>query len=193
MNQILTIGSIDVRQDDQGRYCLNDLHRAAGGLQQHRPNYWVSNKQTQALVAEISSAGIPALAVVNGGNKQGTYVCRELIYAYAMWISAAFQLKVIRAYDALVTGQEQPTPQPQIGNARGINEALVNSLVTVVNRLLDTLNAPQKPKRPTVRPITEEEIRMARAMKSQGVSLSAIARQLGRSTASISMLTRELH
>lgn len=121
MNDLTIIGTT-IRQDDQGRYCLNDLHKAAGGIPHHRPSKWMTNKQAQALISEMGSEpefglgsgstqspnsglGRAPLNVIHGGDWNGTYVVKELVYAYAMWISPAFHLKVIRAYDALVTGE----------------------------------------------------------------------------------------
>jgi hypothetical protein len=99
-----TIGETVVRQRD-GLFSLNDLHKAAGGKDRHRPNYFMSNNQTKALVAEISTAGIPAVHTINGGPKRGTYACRELVIAYAAWISAAFHLKVLRVFLDVVAPQ----------------------------------------------------------------------------------------
>jgi len=103
----LIIANIEIRIDREGRYCLNDLHKASGGNPNHRPGEWLRNKQTQALIAELGDAGISASAQKGGiPNEQGTYVAKELVYAYAMWINAAFHLKVIRAYDAMVCMQQ---------------------------------------------------------------------------------------
>lgn len=88
-----------IRTDAAGRFCLNDLHRAAGEEPRHRPNYWMENAQTKELVAELEKAGNPAIKAKQG---LGTFVAKELVYAYAMWISPAFHLKVIRVYDAMV-------------------------------------------------------------------------------------------
>ncbi|MBS1003197.1 phage antirepressor KilAC domain-containing protein [Acetobacter thailandicus] len=100
-----------IHQDDKGRYCLNDCHKASGAGNKNRPSIWADNSQTKALIAEIQSeAGIPALVVSKGGNASGTYACKELVYAYAMWISPAFHLQVIRAFDALVTGKVHTAP-----------------------------------------------------------------------------------
>ena len=48
-----------------------------------------------------------AYKVIQGGHseQQGTFVCRELVYSYAMWISPRFQLLVIRAFDSMVSQQ----------------------------------------------------------------------------------------
>ena len=91
-----------IRQDDEGRYCLNDLHRASGEEQRHRPKYWLANRQTKALAREIEKGGNPPIDAKQGF---GTFVAKELVYSYAMWISPAFALKVIRTYDALVQAQ----------------------------------------------------------------------------------------
>lgn len=106
MTSTLAILGTTIRQDAEGRFCLNDCHKASGGENKNRPSIWADNSQTKALIAEIQTeAGIPALASIKGGNASGTYAVKELVYAYAMWISPAFHLTVIRAFDALVTGQ----------------------------------------------------------------------------------------
>jgi len=114
-NQPLIIGEFSIRQDEDGRYCLNDLHKASGNNKKHQPAYFVRNQQTKDLVDEIvNSANLQSLENNRYANshiepikriegvKGGTYVVKELVYSYAMWISAKFHLMVIRAYDSLV-------------------------------------------------------------------------------------------
>lgn len=105
----LSLGDAAIRQLD-GLYSLNDLHAAAGGAAKHRPGYFLTSGQAKALASEIATAGIPAVHTVNGGPERGTYACRELVIAYAAWISAAFHLKVIRVF--LAQAAQPPAEHP---------------------------------------------------------------------------------
>lgn len=115
---MLTISNNSIGMKD-GLYSLNDLHRASGGLKRHQPSNFIRKKQTQALIAELKAEifsssemrSLEPVRVVEGiqadGTSQGTFVCRELVYSYAMWISPRFQLMVIRAFDAIANQQQQ--------------------------------------------------------------------------------------
>lgn len=128
--QPLVIGEFSIRQDEEGRYCLHDLHKASGGAEKHQPAFFIRNKQTKDLIAEIESekhsANLQsAVKTINGGNGRGTYVVKELVYSYAMWISAKFHLTVIRAYDAMAM-------QWQINDRQSISpeqQALLHEIV----------------------------------------------------------------
>lgn len=102
--QPLVIGDFSIRQDEEGRYSLADLHKASGNLAKHKPSNFLRVEQTQELINEIEqfSDMRSAVKVINGGNNRGTYAVKEMVYSYAMWISAKFHLMVIRAYDAMV-------------------------------------------------------------------------------------------
>ena len=129
MNEIV-IADKTIRLSD-GLYCLNDLHKASGGEKRYAPNRWLRLLQTSELIRELefeqcdtqiwgsmknqslsepqiwgSMKNQSLIKTIKGfGKNQGTFVCRELVYSYAMWISPKFHLQVVRAFDALVSGR----------------------------------------------------------------------------------------
>ncbi|EBF8121278.1 KilA-N domain-containing protein [Salmonella enterica subsp. enterica serovar Telelkebir] len=113
MTTQIIISDISIHQDSEGRFSINDLHKASGGEQRHYPAQWLRLDYVKELIQEIINMQICTFAPVHAqrGCKGGTYVCKELVYAYAMWISAAFSLKVIRAYDAMMAAQHQRPTQ----------------------------------------------------------------------------------
>ena len=131
----LTVGNIAVRQH-AGLFSLNDLHQAAGSESKHQPAFFLRNDQTQALIAELKAENLPTVETVIGkGKAQGTYACRELVIAYAAWISAAFHLKVIRVFLAVAT----PTTPYSVQRGQTLSteqaEALRNLLTSHVQKL----------------------------------------------------------
>lgn len=96
MNGLMIAGT-SIRRDAQGRYSLNDLHKAAGGEKRHGPSYWLDTEQASSLIAAMSDTGNP-VSVQRGGVEQGTYVAEQLVVAYASWIRADFHLEVINTF-----------------------------------------------------------------------------------------------
>ncbi|WP_300395517.1 KilA-N domain-containing protein [uncultured Psychrobacter sp.] len=110
---MLTILNNTIRMID-GLYSLNDLHKVSGSSKKHQANNFMRLDNTKNLIDEIERSsdvrnGTNSIAykVIQGGHseQQGTFVCRELVYSYAMWISPRFQLLVIRAFDSMVSQQ----------------------------------------------------------------------------------------
>ncbi|UOP00569.1 KilA-N domain-containing protein [Kingella potus] len=105
MNSIC-ISNVAIRQTSNNLYNLNDLHKASGGEKRFQPANWLRNAQTVDLIdflknEELQSEG----KIIQSKQGLGTFVCKELVYAYATWISAKFFLLVIRTFDAVVTGR----------------------------------------------------------------------------------------
>ena len=137
----VVIDGVELKQDGEGRFSLNDLHRAAGGEKRHQPSDWLRLLQTQDLVNELKNSAVPGIpgtdgikdlapvVVIQGFGVQGTFVVRELVYSYAMWVSPAFHLKVIRTFDAVMTGRTSQELAPKVTDPK--LAALVESLVRI--------------------------------------------------------------
>jgi len=206
----LVICDTFIRQDEEGRYFLNDLHKAAGGHQKDRPKYFLENKATQDLIYALAFPEIPPsdkikhLEPVNTVRSffvdQGTYVVKELVYAYAMWISPAFEVQVIRAYDALVTGQLSAVPaniETRLDRMEGFMEQIASNMcvmsevsvqqaqkLEVTARYIGLLEINQKGKIKVTRAIEAQAL----ALKAQGMSNADVARILRISTGTVSQL-----
>jgi len=114
MNNSITIGTITIHQSANGLYLLTDLWKASGGELKNLPSKYLILKSTKSLIHELGNEnyenGVPksgSILVIESGPKEfhGTYVCKELVYTYAMWINPKFYLLVVRTFDALVNAQ----------------------------------------------------------------------------------------
>lgn len=146
MTNQLIISDITIHKDSEGRYSLNDLHQASGGERKYEPAGWLRLDQTNELIQEILNTQICVFKPVDSrkGRYGGTYVCKELVYAYAMWISAAFALKVIRAYDVLIAGSAKGTRFETLPGKITLEQQ--NAIKELVKSRADTLSGDKRAK-----------------------------------------------
>lgn len=92
----LTILNTPIRQIDN-LFSLNELHKVSGNEEKHRPTFFIRLDTTKDLVAEIQKQD-PNNQAILSKNGIGTYACKEIVIAYAAWISPQFHLVVLRAF-----------------------------------------------------------------------------------------------
>lgn len=97
-------------------FLLNDIHKASGGAEKHRPSLFIRLDTTQDLISEIQKEvkSTDLIFKTTGGRGlRGTYACEELVLSYAMWISPKFHLIVLRAFLAMHRNQPQQLALPE--------------------------------------------------------------------------------
>jgi len=97
MNNGLQILNTTIAVTDGGMFSLNDLHKASGGLDKFRPTKWMALKRTKNVINELEQ--LSEKQTTETVKNKGTFVCRELVYSYAMTVSAKFEIEVIRVFD----------------------------------------------------------------------------------------------
>ena len=105
----LVVCDVPVTMNKDGLYSLNDFHKAAGGEEKDKPSLWIRGDKVKELIDEYSQSTDSSLAisVVKGGKNPGTYVCEELVYAYASWISPKFYKMVLDTFKKTVHAEQQ--------------------------------------------------------------------------------------
>ena len=99
----LVINSVEISTDEHGRYSLNDLHKSAGSAVAALPNKFMRQESVKKVI-EVLNAQNRAFAPVSikrGRYTGGSWVCKELVYKYAMWVDAEFEIKVIQTFDEI--------------------------------------------------------------------------------------------
>jgi len=138
--QPLTVGNVAIRARN-GLYSLNDLHKASGNEANHQPAYFIRREETKALISELSKSAnsqiYSSIESRRGGNG-GTYACRELVIAYAAWISAAFHLKVIRVFLDTVAPAQPALSAP--ASTKALSPAVAQEIAAQASQsILDAL------------------------------------------------------
>nr|DAN55880.1 MAG TPA: KilA-N domain [Caudoviricetes sp.] len=123
MNAQISVANVSVRQFN-GLYSINDLHRAAGKERKHEPHAWLRSQQAVELIKELEKT---QNCVIQSKQGLGTFVSKELVVHYGMWISPVFSLKVIRAFldtQEAVSGSPKLETQTTIDERRGLVDAV---------------------------------------------------------------------
>lgn len=105
-----------VRQDRDGRFSLNDLHRMAGSPTNQDPRQWTRLDTTGSLVEVVqdqqdSNVGISPIwkvLVSRRGNMGGTWAVMSLALAYASYLSPEFRAACLKVVEERIEEEQNP-------------------------------------------------------------------------------------
>ncbi|WP_334468313.1 KilA-N domain-containing protein [Arsenophonus sp. PmNCSU2021_1] len=103
MSKLVVIENTVVRQDAFGRYCLNDLHRAAvaqgKATESQRPSNFLKSEGVSNFVQKASEATkIASVNIIKGGLESGSWAVEIIAIRYAAWIDPAFEVQVYERF-----------------------------------------------------------------------------------------------
>lgn len=120
MNTILiTHNGVDIRGDEHGYVCLNDLWHAAGKPASKQPKYWKRLASVEELAKhyEAKSTGVnsdhPQLMYSTIGGGSATYAIRELALAYAGYLDVTLRALVYQVFLQQVDGAAPTLDSPE--------------------------------------------------------------------------------
>lgn len=107
MNEVMTLGDIEIRRDSHGRYSLDDIMAVAiqtGRLDETcQIETFLNDSSTSELLYTLEASEefdfLPC--ETKAGRNGGTFVVRELVYHFATWINPDLYLQVIRSFHEL--------------------------------------------------------------------------------------------
>ena len=97
----LVINEVEIGVDEAGRFSLNDLHKASGLNPKIKPAFFLRSDSVAKVVEvlRLQNCNFDPVSIKRGRYTGGTWVCKELVYKYAMWVDAEFEVKVIQTFD----------------------------------------------------------------------------------------------
>lgn len=106
-----------VRQDRDGRFSLNDLHRMAGSPPNQDPRQWARLDTTKALMEVVQdqqdlNVGISPIKKViisaRGRRGGGTWAVMSLALAYASYLSPEFRAACLKVVEERIEEEQNP-------------------------------------------------------------------------------------
>lgn len=99
----LVINDVSISTDEFGRFSLNDLHKSAGSNPKNKAALFLKLDSVKrvAEVLKVANPTLEPISIKRGRYTGGTWVCKELVYKYAMWIDAEFEVMVIQTFDKI--------------------------------------------------------------------------------------------
>ena len=104
--------NIQIRRDNEGRYCLNDLHKAAiaSGLDVERknPSDFFRTDMAKNFIESLQKVDETTHnpVVTKEGRNGGTYAVRLLAQRYCGWLSSDFEVVVYSTFDQFAMSEQ---------------------------------------------------------------------------------------
>ena len=109
----ITVFEKTIRIDAEGRFCLNDIHKAAmangKATESQRPGSFFQSESVQSFIEAVDeNATIVAVKKTQGRNG-GTYATELVALRYAGWISPKVEVEVYRTFQKVAHADEALT------------------------------------------------------------------------------------